>query len=150
MLVAERKGAIAGVECLALTEVSVGRVSYRAAFTNNSRVQPGLKQQRRGPVQFDAAEQWARARGTRYLTGLIKVFDLTFGGPEPLSVFTRSVGILRASGVRRLSVSPSAESTACAMFRPFAADPVDFNFVIQRLGDRPPVPPGPLYFDICN
>jgi hypothetical protein len=34
------------------------------------------------------------------------------------------------------------------MLRPFAADLVDFNFVVKRLGDSPPVPPGPLYFDI--
>jgi len=41
-----------------------------------------------------------------------------------------------------------AESTACAMLRPFEADLVGFNFVVKRLGDSPPVPPGPLYFDI--
>jgi hypothetical protein len=34
------------------------------------------------------------------------------------------------------------------MLRPFAADVVDSNFVVKRLGDSPPVPPGLLYFDI--
>jgi len=52
-----------------------------------------------------------------------------------------------ARGVRLLFVPLPAESTACAMLRPFEADPVGFNFVVKRLGDGPPVPPGPLYFD---
>jgi hypothetical protein len=34
------------------------------------------------------------------------------------------------------------------MLRPFAADVVDFNFVVKPLRDNPPVPPGPVYFDI--
>jgi hypothetical protein len=25
---------------------------------------------------------------------------------------------------------------------------VDFTFVVKRLGNSPPVPPGPLFFDI--
>jgi len=34
------------------------------------------------------------------------------------------------------------------LVRKFAAEVVDFNFVVKRLGDSPPVPAGPLYFDI--
>ena len=33
----------------------------------------------------------------------------------------------------------SAESAACAMLRPFAADLVDSSFVVKRLGDSPPL-----------
>jgi len=57
-------------------------------------------------------------------------------------------GVLGARSVRHLLVPLPAESAACPMLRPFAADLVDFNFVVKRLGDSPPVPPGPLYFDI--
>jgi hypothetical protein len=41
-----------------------------------------------------------------------------------------------------------AESVACAVLRPFEADLVDFDFVVKRLGDSPPLPPGQLSFDI--
>ena len=78
----------------------------------------------------------------------VKAFDLMLEGPEALGAFASLVGVLRARGVRQLLVPLPAESTACAMFRPFAADLVDFNFVVKRLGDSPPGPPGPLYFDI--
>jgi hypothetical protein len=78
----------------------------------------------------------------------VKAFDLMLEGPEALGAFASLVGVLRARGVRQLLVPLPAESTACAMLRPFAADLVDFNFVVKRLGDSAPVPPGPLYFDI--
>jgi hypothetical protein len=47
-----------------------------------------------------------------------------------------------------LLVPLPAESAACVILRPFAADLVDFAFWVKRLGDSPPVPPGPLFFDI--
>jgi len=34
------------------------------------------------------------------------------------------------------------------MLRPFAADLVDSNFAVKRLGDSLPIHPGPLYFAI--
>jgi hypothetical protein len=34
------------------------------------------------------------------------------------------------------------------LLSPFAAEVVDMNFVVKRLGDSPPVAPGPIYFDI--
>ena len=264
VLVAEHEGAVIGVECLALTEVRVGGVSRRVAYSFNTRVQPGLQQRGLGPALVEAAEQWARGQGAAYLTGLIKTsnapsmkmvtalgfetaarfdylvldlarfdgmaepravhfdlyrdphlmrlrlaavqshhfaplflerelfspapegayagswtaisrrgtawlsvwddraargldpfafravkaFDLMLEGPEALDAFASLVGVLRARGVRQLLVPLPAESAACAMLRPFAADLVDFNFVVKRLGDSPPVPPGPLYFDI--
>jgi len=78
----------------------------------------------------------------------VKAFDLMLEGPEALGAFASLVGVLRASGVRQLLAPLPAESAACAMLRPFAADLVDFNFVVKRLGDSAPVPSGPLYFDI--
>ncbi|HEV2056196.1 MAG TPA: GNAT family N-acetyltransferase [Methylomirabilota bacterium] len=214
-LVAEREGAVIGVECLALTEVRVGGVSCRAGYSfNNTRVQPGLQRRGLGPALLEAAEQWAQAQGAGYLTGLIKTsnvpsmkmvtalgwetvarfdylvlelarfdgmaepravqFDLyrdphlmrlrlavvqsnhfaprclerDLFSPAPEGAFARLVRVLRARGVRQLLVPLPAESAACAMLRPFAADLVDFNFVVKRLGDSPSVPPGPLYFDI--
>ena len=264
VLVAEREGAVIGVECLALTEVRVGGVSCRAGYSFNTRVLPGLQQRGLGPALVEAAEQWAQAKGAAYLTGLIKTsnapsmkmatglgfetaarfdylvlelarfdgmaepravqfdlyrdphlmrlrlaavqshhfapvflerelfspapegayagswtaisrrgtawlslwddraargldsfafravkaFDLMLEGPEALGAFASLVGVLRTRGVRQLLVPLPAESAACAMLRPFAADLVDFNFVVKRLGDSAPVPPGPLYFDI--
>ena len=264
VLVAEREGAVIGVECLALTEVRVGGVSYRVAYSFNTRVQPGLQRRGLGPAMVEAAEQWAEGQGAAYLTGFIKTsnapsmkmvtalgfdtagrfdylvlelarfdgmaepravqfdlyrdphlmrlrlaavqshhfaplflerelfspapegayagswtaisrrgtawlslwddraargldpfafravkaFDLMLEGPEALGAFASLVGVLRTRGVRQLLVPLPAESAACAMLRPFAADLVDFNFVVKRLGDSAPVPPGPLYFDI--
>ena len=78
----------------------------------------------------------------------VKAFDLMLEGPEALCAFASLIGALRAKGVRQLLVPLPAESTACSILRPFAADVVDFNFVVKRLGDSPPVPLGPLYFDI--
>src|SRR3990172_7665513 len=72
VLVAEREGAVIGVECLALTEVLVGGVSCRAGYSFNTRVLPGLQQRGLGPALVEAAEQWAQAKGAAYLTGLIK------------------------------------------------------------------------------
>ena len=264
VLVAEREGAVIGVECLALTEVRVGGVSCRAGYSFNTRVLPGLQQRGLGPALVEAAEQWAEGQGAAYLTGFIKTsnapsmkmatglgfetaarfdylvlelarfdgmaepravqfdlyrdphlmrlrlaavqshqfaplflerelfspapegayagswtaisrrgtawlslwddraargldsfafravkaFDLMLEGPEALGAFASLVGVLRTRGVRQLLVPLPAESAACAMLRPFAADLVDFNFVVKRLGDSAPVPPGPLYFDI--
>lgn len=264
VLVAEREGAVIGVECLALTDVRVGGVSCSAGYSFNTRVQPGLQRQGLGPAMLEAAERWAQRQGASYMTGLIKTsnapsmkmvtalgwetvarfdylvlelarfdgmaepravqfdlyrdphlvglrlaavqshqfaplflekelfspapqgayagswtaisrrgtawlslwddraargldpyafrtvkaFDLMLEGPEALRAFASLVGVLRARGVRQILVPLAAESSACAMLRPFAADLVDLNFVVKRLRDGPPVPPGPVYFDI--
>jgi GNAT superfamily N-acetyltransferase len=78
----------------------------------------------------------------------VKAFDLMLEGPEALNSFASLVGVLRARGVRHILVPLAAESSACAMLRPFADGLVDLNFVVKRLRDNPPVPPGPVYFDI--
>ena len=52
----------------------------------------------------------------------------------------------RGAGIRQTVWKLS--TTLAAVTATFAADLVDFNFVVKRLGDSPPVPPGPLYFDI--
>jgi GNAT superfamily N-acetyltransferase len=264
VLVAEREGAVIGVECLALTDVRVGGVSCTAAYSFNTRVQPGLQRRGLGPAMLEAAERWADGQGAGYLTGLIKQsnapsmkmvtalgwetvgrfdylvlelarfdgmaepravqfdlyrdphlmrlrlsavqshqfaplylerelfspapagsyagswtaisrrgtawlslwddraargldpfafravkgFDLMLEGPEALGAFASLAGVLRARGVRQLLVPLPAESGACALLRPFAAEVVDFNFVVKRLGDSQSVPAGPLYFDI--
>ena len=264
VLVAEREGAVIGVECLALTEVRVGGVSCSAGYSFNTRVQPGFQRQGLGPAMLAAAELWAQRQGASYMTGLIKTsnapsmkmvtalgwatvarfdylvlelarfdgmaepravrfdlyrdphlvglrlaavqshqfvplflekelfspapqgayagswtaisrrgtawlslwddrgargldpyafrtvkaFDLMLEGPEALRAFASLVGVLRARGLRQILVPLTAESSACSMLRPFAADLVDLNFVVKRLRDGPPVPPGPVYFDI--
>jgi GNAT superfamily N-acetyltransferase len=264
VLVAEREGAVIGVECLALTDVRVGGVDCRVGYSFNTRVQPGLQQRGLGPALVEAAEQWAQGHGASYLTGLIKTsnapsmkmvtvrgydtvarfdylvlelarfdgiaepravqfdlyrdphlmrlrlaaarshhfaplflegelfspapdgayagswtaisrrgtawlslwddraargldpfafravkaFDLMLEGPEALGAFASLAGVLSARGVSHLLVPLPAESAACGMLRPFAADLVDFNFVVKRLGGSAPVPSGPLYFDI--
>jgi L-amino acid N-acyltransferase YncA len=264
VLVAEREGAVIGVECLALTSVRVGGAACTAGYSFNTRVQAGLQRRGLGPALLEAAQRWAEGQGASYLTGLIKqsnlpsmkmvtslgwetvgrfdylvlelarfdgmagpravqfdlyrdphlmrlrlaavqshhfaplyrekelfspapagsyagswtaisrggtawlslwddraargldtvafravkAFDLMLEGPDSLRAFASLVGVLRARGVRQLLVPLAAESAACALLRPFAAEVIDFNFVVKRLRDSPPVPAGPLYFDI--
>ena len=264
VLVAEREGAVIGVECLALTDVRVGGVGCSAGYFFNMRVQPGHQGRGLGPAMLEAGERWARGQGASYATGLIKqsntpsmkmvaalgwetvsrfdylvldlarfdgmaepravqfdlyrdphlmrlrltpvqshqfvplflekelfspapvgsyagswtaisrrgtawlslwddraargldpfafravkAFDLMLDGPEALGAFASLVGVLRERGVSQLLVPLPAESATCALLRPFAAEVVDFNFVVKRLPDGPPVPPGPFYFDI--
>jgi hypothetical protein len=69
-------------------------------------------------------------------------------GPGALGAFAGIVGALRARGIRHLLIPLPAESHACALLTPFAADVVDMNFVVKRLRGRSPVRPGPIYFDI--
>jgi GNAT superfamily N-acetyltransferase len=72
VLVAERKGAVIGVECLALTDVRVSGVSCTAGYLSNLRVQPGLQRRGLGPAMLEAGERWALGQGASYVTGLIK------------------------------------------------------------------------------
>jgi hypothetical protein len=37
---------------------------------------------------------------------------------------------------------------ARALIDPFVSDLVEFNFCVKRLNGAPPVPSGPIYFDI--
>lgn len=78
----------------------------------------------------------------------VKAFDLLLEGSEALNAFAALVGVLRAGGIRHLLIPLPAESHACALLTPFAAEVVDMNFVVKRLGDSAPVTPGPIYFDI--
>jgi hypothetical protein len=78
----------------------------------------------------------------------LKAFDLMLEGPDALGAFASLAGALRTRGVRHLLVPLAAESAACALLRPFAADLVDLNFVVKRLRGSAPVPAGPVYFDI--
>jgi GNAT superfamily N-acetyltransferase len=262
--VAEREGAIIGVECLALTDVRVNGATCAAGYSFNTRVVPGRQRKGLGPAMLTAAEQWAEEQGAAYLTGLIKTtnapsmkmvtalgfetvarfdylilelarfdgiaapravrfdlykdphlldlrmaavrshhfvpiflekelfspapegayagswtantrhgaawlslhddrvarrldpasfgvvkaFDLLLEGSEALNAFAGLVGVLRAGGIRHLLIPLPAESHACALLTPFAAEVVDMNFVVKRLGDSAPVAPGPIYFDI--
>lgn len=264
VLVAEREGAIIGVECLALTDVRVNGATSTAGYSFNTRVLPGLQRRGLGPALLKAAESWAEAQGADYLTGLIKTtnapsmkmvtalgfetvarfdylilelarfdgiaapravrfdlyhdphllelrmaavrshhfvpiflekelfspapegayagswtantrhgaawlsvwddrlargldpatfsavkaFDLLLEGREALNAFAGLVGHLRTLGIRHLLMPLPAESHACALLSPFAAEVVDMNFVVKRLGGRSPVAPGPIYFDI--
>ena len=261
---AEREGAIIGVECLAMSDVRVNGATCAAGYSSNTRVLPGLQRKGLGPAMMVAAEQWAEEQGAAYLTGLIKTtnapsmkmvtalgfetvarfdylilelarfdgiaapravrfdlykdphlldlrmaavrshhfvpvflekelfspppegayagswtansrhgvawlsirddrvsrgldpasfgavkaFDLLLEGSEALNAFAGLVGVLRAGGIRHLLIPLPAESHACALLTPFAAEVVDMNFVVKRLGDSAPVAPGPIYFDI--
>ena len=78
----------------------------------------------------------------------VKAFDLMLEGPEALGAFAGIVSVLRTSGIRHLLIPLPAESYACALLTPFAAEVVDMNFVVKRLRGCSPVPPGPIYFDI--
>ncbi len=73
VLVVEQQGALVGVECIALTEVRVGGVNRKAAYSFNTIVRPGLQRKGLGPTMLEAAERWAVDQGASYLTGFIKV-----------------------------------------------------------------------------
>lgn len=264
VLVAEREGAVIGVECLALTDVRVNGGGCTAGYSFNTRIQPGLQRKGLGPAMVDAAEGWADEHGAAYLTGLIKTtnapsmkmvtrlgfetvarfdylvlelarfdgmtgpravrvdlgqdpyllelrlaavrshhfvplflekelfspapegayagswtasgrhgtawlslwddrtargldpatfaavkaFDLMLEGPGALGAFAGIVGALRTRGIRHLLLPLPAESYACSLLTPFAAEVIDMNFVVKRLRGCPPVRPGPIYFDI--
>jgi hypothetical protein len=98
---------------------------------------------------------WLSIRDDRVSRGLdpgsfaaVKAFDLLLEGSEALKAFAGLVGVLRAGGIRHLLIPLPAESHACTLLSPFAAEVVDMNFVVKRLGDSSPVAPGPIYFDI--
>jgi GNAT superfamily N-acetyltransferase len=264
VLVAEREGAVIGVECLALTDVRVNGGGCMAGYSFNTRIQPGLQRKGLGPSLLVAAEGWAEEQGAAYLTGLIKTtnapsmkmvtalgfetvarfdylvlelarfdgmtgpravrvdlgqdpyllelrmdavrshhfvplflekelfspqpegayagswtasgrhgtawlsiwddrtarglnpatfsvvkaFDLMLEGPGALGAFAGIVVALRARGIHHLLVPLPAESYACSLLTPFAAEVIDMNFVVKRLRGSPPVRPGPIYFDI--
>ena len=264
VLVAEREGAVVGVECLALTDVRVNGAGCTAGYSFNTRVEPGLQRKGLGPALLEAAEGWADEQGAAYLTGLIKTtnapsmkmvtalgfetvarfdylvlelarfdgmtgpravgvdlyrdpyllelrvaavrshhfvplflekelfspppegayagswtassrhgtawlslwddraargldratfsavkaFDLMLEGPGALGAFAGIVGMLRTRGIRHLLIPLPAESHACALLSPFAAEVIDMNFVVKQLRGRSPVRPGPIYFDI--
>jgi len=78
----------------------------------------------------------------------VKGFDLMLEGPGALNAFAGVVSVLRARGIRHLLIPLPAESYACGLLTPFAAEVVDMNHMVKRLGGSPPVPPGPTYFDI--
>ena len=78
----------------------------------------------------------------------LKAFDLVLEGSEALNAFAGLVDVLRAGGIRHLLVPLPAESYARAILGPFAADLVDLNFIVKRLGGRSPIDPGPIYFDV--
>ena len=103
---------------------------------------------RRGTAWLSLWDDRAARGLDPYAFRTVKAFDLMLEGPEALRAFASLVGVLRARGVRQILVPLAAESSACAMLRPFAADLVDLNFVVKRLRESPPVPPGPVYFDI--
>jgi GNAT superfamily N-acetyltransferase len=264
VLVAEREGAVIGVECIALTDVRVNGISCTAGYSFNTRVQPGVQRRGLGSAMIRAGERWAESQGASYLTGFIKTtntpsmkmvtalgwetvarfdylvlelarfdgitapravrfdlyqdphllglrtaavrahhfvplflekelfapapegsyagsytastrhgtawlslwddrvargldpatfcavkaFDLVLEGSQALSAFAGLAGVLRASGIRHLLLPLPAESYARALLGPFAADLVEMNHVVKRLAGRPPVDPGPTYFDI--
>jgi hypothetical protein len=78
----------------------------------------------------------------------VKAYDLVLEGPEALNAFAGLVAALRERGIRHLLLPLPAESYACGLLRPYAAEVVDMNFMVKRLGESHPVPAGPIYFDI--
>lgn len=72
VLVVEQEGAVVGVECIALTDVRVGGINRKAAYSFNTIVQPGLQRRGLGPTMLEAAEGWAVDQGASYFTGFIK------------------------------------------------------------------------------
>src|SRR5262245_5667278 len=78
----------------------------------------------------------------------VKGFDLMLEGPGAINAFAGLADVLRARGIRYLPTPLPAASSACGLLRPFAAEIIDMNHVVKRLGGRPPVPPGLTYFDI--
>jgi hypothetical protein len=78
----------------------------------------------------------------------VKAYDVTLKGQGGFRAFSGIAATLREAGLDHVMMPLPHEAAARALLEPYAAEIVEFNYVIKRLNGAGPLPPGPIYFDI--
>jgi GNAT superfamily N-acetyltransferase len=78
----------------------------------------------------------------------VKAYDVTLKGEGGFRAFSAIAATLSGMGLDHLLLPLPHDTTARALLEPHASDIVEFNFCVKRLNGAPPIPPGPVYFDI--
>jgi hypothetical protein len=78
----------------------------------------------------------------------VKGYDVTVEGPGGFRAFSAIMASLAREGLSHLLLPLPHDAEVRALLDPFVEDLVEFNFVVIRFPEAPPVPPGPIYLDI--
>lgn len=78
----------------------------------------------------------------------VKAYDVTLKGAGGFRAFSGIANSLREAGLDHVLMPLPHDAATRAVLEPYAAEIVEFNFVIKRLNGAGPLPPGPIYFDI--
>jgi ribosomal protein S18 acetylase RimI-like enzyme len=78
----------------------------------------------------------------------VKAYDVTLKGQGGFRAFAGIANTLREAGLDHVLMPLPHDRAMRAVLEPYAAEIVEFNFVIKRLNGAGPLPPGPVYFDI--
>lgn len=78
----------------------------------------------------------------------VKAYDLTLKGAGGFRAFSAIANVLREAGLDHVLMPLPHDPAMRAVLDPYAAEIVEFNFVVKRLNGAEPLPPGPIYFDI--
>jgi predicted N-acetyltransferase YhbS len=78
----------------------------------------------------------------------VKAYDVTLKGQGGFRAFAGIANTLREAGLDHVLMPLPHDPGMRAVLDPYAAEIVEFNFVIKRLNGAGPLPPGPIYFDI--
>jgi ribosomal protein S18 acetylase RimI-like enzyme len=79
---------------------------------------------------------------------VVKAYDVTLKGEGGFRAFSAIAATLRQAGLDHLLMPIPHDANARALIGPFASEVVEFNFCVKRLNGAPPLPSGPVYFDI--
>jgi predicted N-acetyltransferase YhbS len=78
----------------------------------------------------------------------VKAYDVTLKGAGGFRAFSGIANTLREAGLDHVLMPLPHDPSMRAVLEPYAAEILEFNFVIKRLNGAGPLPPGPIYFDI--
>jgi hypothetical protein len=78
----------------------------------------------------------------------VKAYDVTLKGAGGFRAFSGIANTLREAGLDHVLMPLPHDPAMRAALEPYAAEILEFNFVIKRLNGAGPLPPGPIYFDI--
>jgi len=78
----------------------------------------------------------------------VKAYDVTLKGKGGFRAFSAIAATLHEAGLDQLLMPITHDTHARALLEPFAREIVEFNFSVKRLNGAPPLPSGPIYFDI--
>lgn len=78
----------------------------------------------------------------------VKAYDVTLKGQGGFRAFAGIANTLREAGLDHVLMPLPHDRAMRAVLEPYAAEIVEFNFVVKRLNGAGPLPPGPIYFDI--